>query len=90
MKTLIAATVALGVLAGPALAAGFPEKAESRVWTSSQNQNFAGDLMIPLPLKAKDQIRGNASSHDGSFGSSQALSVDHETGSAAPIFSPNR
>ena len=89
MKTLIAATVALGVLAGPALAAGFPEKAESRVWTSSQNQNFAGDLMIPLPLKAKDRINGTAS-NNGSFGSTHALAVEHEAGSVAPIFSPNR
>jgi hypothetical protein len=87
MKTLIAATIALGVLAGPALAAGFPEKAESRVWTSSQNQNFAGDLMIPLPLKAKDRING---SNSGSFGSTHALAVEHEAGSVAPIFSPNR
>jgi hypothetical protein len=84
MKTILIATLALGVAAGSALAAGFPEKAESRVATSSQN--YAGDLMIKLPLKKADQI--HSGSYGQSFGSSEALSVN--TGSVAPIFSPNR
>lgn len=38
MHKLLIGALALGVLAGPALAAGLPEKAESRVyWKDSQN-----------------------------------------------------
>ena len=85
MKNILIATVALGIFAAPALAAGFPEKAESRVWTESQS-NFAGDAMVKLPLKRADRIH-SADTYTG-FGSTQPLAVG--TSSSHFIYSPNR
>lgn len=83
MKNILIATLALGIIAGPAVAASFPEKAESRVSTGSQN--FAGDTMIKLPLKRADQIHTGGSY---SFGSTEPLAVQSSTSHF--IYSPNR
>jgi hypothetical protein len=71
MKTILLTTLATLFLAAPALASGFPEKAESRVWNTQKS--YVGDVMVKLPLKAADRI-GNRSDTI-SFGSTEALAA---------------
>lgn len=84
MKKILIATFTLGVLAGPAAAGVFPEKAESRVLTTSKS--YGGDVTANLAQKRWDQIHPTI--HAATFDTSYALSTG--TSSVKPIFSPNR
>lgn len=75
MKTILLATFATLILAAPVSAAGFPERAESRVVNT--NKVYVADAMVKLPLKRMDQISHTSAKIN--FGSTQALAVgvDH-------------
>ena len=74
MKTIAVAALATLFLAAPALASGFPEKAESRV--SVTTKTYGAEVSEKLPLKAMDRI--GARSDAISFGSAQALAAGDE------------
>ena len=84
MKKILITTLALGFLAAPAAAGSFPEKAESRVPTTSKS--YGGALTHSLMQKKWDQI--HPTTHGAMFDTSYALSAG--SNSAKPIFSPNR
>jgi len=87
MKTIISTIIALGIIAGPVAAAGFPEKAESRVMTTSKS--YGGDVGVKLSLKKWDQTYPNSDATISA--TSYALSAGStSTGTVKPIFSPNR
>lgn len=74
MKTIAVAALATLFLAAPALASGFPEKAESRVWNTTKT--YGSEVTEKLPLKAMDRI--GTRSDAVSFGSAQALAAGDE------------
>ena len=84
MKKILIATIALGIIAGPAVAGSFPEKAESRVLTTSKS--YGGDVAANLMQKKWDQI--HPTTHAAMFDTSYALFAG--SSSVVPIFSPNR
>lgn len=86
MKRLIASILLLGMVATPALAGSFPEKAESRALITSKL--YVDDVGIRLPLKRMDQLYRDSGTT--MFGGSEPLSTWTGSASVKPIFSPNR
>lgn len=86
MKKILIATLALGLVAGPALAAPFPEKAESKVRVAGSINS--GIVTPEVPLKQADQMLPD-DGVVGTFDSEHALAVND---ASTPFYlkTPNR
>lgn len=85
MKKLLIAAIALGVIAGPAAAAAFPEKASSRVYWKP-NQFIVSERTAPLAIQGtEDNFTGGYYNHGVT--PEPATGFSHEN---PPLHLPNR